>query len=236
MTTFMNRNCLFALLSLTLVCSQSVALPVKVVHVDTPDCDPLFIPSEGVHEIGDFTVFPSDEALFASDQGFSQFPPCPASNSTTLADPIVEIRNLSGRDWIEVWYVASPETTITNFDGEADDILFAPLNEAFRIDNDIRDPGGVHHSLIFESMTPDGIWEAGESWRFVLQDYMNALGLPPSAINSLGVGSASMTDATGLATSSGSIIGITLIPEPSTGLLSVVGLLAVASRRFGTGA
>lgn len=210
---------------------NALALPVNVVHVDTPDCDPLFIPKEGVHEIGHFSIFPMDESLDSFDQGPSNFAPCPPSNNTAIPDPIVEVRNLSGRDWLEVWYVADQETTITNFDGEADDAAFAPLNEAFRIDNDIRDPGGSHHPLIFESMTPDGIWEAGETWRFILQDYMNTLGLPPSALDSLGVGSASAASPIGIATSSGSLIGIT-IPEPASLLLMAMGLsLGVLVRR-----
>lgn len=224
MTTQPQKTSLLALVIGSLLTSSALALPVNVVHVDTPDCDPLFIPSQGVHEIGDVGVFPSDEALFATDQGVSSFGPCPPMNSPDIPDPIVEIRNLSGRDWIEVWYVANPETTITNFDGEANDAAFAPLNEAFRIDNDVRDPSGIHHPLIFESMTPDGIWEAGESWRFILQDYTNSLGYLPSAIDSLGVGNASAAGPVGALTSSGSIIGITEIPEPSTCLLTVLAL------------
>lgn len=218
------RICILTLLCLAMFvvqATESFALPVNVVHMDTPACDPLFIPKDGVHEIGDSTIFPSDEALFSMDQGPSNFAPCPPTNDTAIPDPVVEMRNLSGRDWLEVWYVADRETTITNFDGEADDAAFAPLQEAFRIDNDIKDPGGIHHPLVFESMTPDGIWEAGESWRFILQDYSNLLGLPPSALDSLGVGSASGPSPAGVASSSGSIIGIT-VPEPaSLGLLFI---------------
>lgn len=133
--------------------------------------------------------------------------------------------------WEEVWYVADPETTITNFDGEANEIGFAPLQEAFRIDNLISDPGGSHHPLLFESMTFDGIWEIGESWQFVLQDYTNTLNLPPEAITSIGVGNASSSPATGIIESSGSIIAITKIPEPATGVLMLLGLLGAFARR-----
>ncbi len=220
----------YALLTLAILTGTTSALPVKVVHIDTPQCDPLFIPSEGVHEIGDVGVFPSDEALFATDQGPSNFIPCPPMNDTTLPDPVVEMRNLSGRDWLEVWYVANRDTTITNFDGEANDSLSAPVHEAFRIDNDASDPGGSHHPLIFESLTPDGIWEIGEVWRFVLQDYSNTLGLPPSALDSLGVGDASSPSAAGTVSSSGSIIAIP-IPEPSTCLLVAIAFGVVILRR-----
>ena len=222
------QSLVFALV-VTATSTLSLALPVQVAHVDTPQCDMLSIPNEGVHEIGDAGVFPADEALSALDIGIAAPGPCSALDDPSISNPVVDIRNLSGRPWLEVWYVASPETTITNFDGEADDIAFGPLQEAFRIDYMVSDPGGIHHPLISESLTPDGIWEPGESWQFILQDYSNSLSLPPDAINSLGVGSASMVDPVGFITSSGSIIGIT-IPEPGTLALATLALIAIVRR------
>ena len=217
-----------ALVVLNLFVQGAFALPTQVVHNDTPQCDPLFIPVN-VHEVGEFTVFPSDESLSATSLGQQFLGPCVTTDDPNIPDEIVEIRNLSGRDWLEVWYVANPETTITNFDGEANDILFPPLQEAFRIDNVFSDPGGFHHPLIFESIIPDGIWQAGESWRFILQDYFNAFGIPASAIDSLGVGDASPVGAAGFRTSSGSIIAI--VPEPATCALLLVGCVSLIFRR-----
>ena len=212
-----------------MICSRSVfAFPAQVVHVNTPQCDVLSIPTE-VDEIGDATEFPPDEALFAVDLGATNFAPCP-SNNGTLPEVVVDIRNLTGRAWKEVWYVADQETDVSNFDGEANDILSPPVHEAFRIDHDVSDPGGINHPLIFESMTVDGIWEVGETWQFVLQDYFNTLGLPASAITSIGVGSASSTPATGIIDSSGSIIGIP-IPEPASAALCGLSLAALAVSR-----
>lgn len=216
------------LVVLSMLCSQALAWPTQVVHNDTPQCDTLFIPTD-VHEIGDFMVFPSDESLFATSLGQQSPGPCVQTDDLNTPDEIVEIRNLSGIDWLEVWYVANPETTITNFDGEANDILFAPLQEAFRIDSLISDPTGSHHPLIFESMTPDGIWEAGESWRFILQDYSNSLGIGPEMIDSIGVGNASGS-AIGITTSSGSIIAIA-VPEPATCVFLAMSFTAILLRR-----
>ena len=220
-----------SLVVVVLCSSQVFALPSQVVHIDTPQCDPLSIPVE-VDEIGDVTEFPADEALFATDLGPSNFTPCVATNITALPDFVVDIRNLSGRDWKEVWYVADPETNITNFDGEANDFSAAtgPIHEAFRLDHDISDPFGIHHPLIFESIAFDGIWQAGETWRFVLQDYTNTLGLPPSAISSLGVGDASSTPASGIIDSSGSIIAVP-IPEPASAVLLLLSAAATAVSR-----
>jgi hypothetical protein len=225
MSTRNLTRALFSALLLSALATSVSAFPVKVVHVDTPDCDPLFIPQD-VHEIGDIAVFPPNESLFATVLGLSPVIPCPPNDNPSLPEFLVDIRNTSGRVWTEVWYVANAETTITNIDGEANDIAFPPLREAFRIDNGVSDPGGTHLPLVSESMTPDGIWEIGESWQFVLQDYANSLGLPPNAINSLGVGDASAVGAGGVVTSSGSIIATT-IPEPATLLLSALAAAGV---------
>ena len=211
--------------------SQALASPTQVVDVDTPQCDPLSIPTN-VDEIGHTTEFPADEALFPTNLGPTPFVPCVATNITTVPEVLIDIRNLTGKEWREVWYVADQETTITNFDGEANALGLPPLNEAFRIDNNASDPGGSHHPLVSESLTLDGIWEIGESWTFVLQDYSNTLGLLPEAITSIGVGSASSTPAPGLSESSGSIIAIPpSVPEPSALLLACLGLTGL----FATG-
>ena len=88
---------------------------------------------------------------------------------------------------------------------------------------------------MFESLIPDGIFQAGETWEFVIDDYINVLGLLASAFGSCApmvfpcigglVGGASGGDLA----SSGSII---VVPEPSTGLLLAVGIaLLVGARR-----
>jgi len=223
------RNLVTCLIAAALVAglsNQSYAVPTKMVHMDTPTCDTLSIPTN-VHEIGDTAFFPGDEALFSTNLGQSTVVPCPGTDNPTLPEFLIDIRNLSGIEWHEVWYVADQDTNINNFDGEADDALFSPLNEAFRIDNDASDPNGIHHPLLFESMTPDGIWEINETWQFVLQDYFNSNGLPPESMTSIGVGSASIGAGGGAIASSGSIIAVT-IPEPTSAALVLLGCLGVA--------
>jgi len=223
------NSSLLSIATLALLTSQVFAVPTQIVDIDTPQCDVLSIPTD-VHELGDVAVFPADEALFATDLGQTSTPACLASDDPTVSNAVVDIRNLSGIAWEEVWYVADPETTISNYDGEANDIGFAPLQEAFRIDNDVTDPLGVNRPLIFESMTPDGIWEIGESWQFILQDYSNLSGLAANAINSIGVGNASPNF--GINDSSGSIIAVAqVIPEPSSLLLACLGLFGTYTLR-----
>ncbi len=204
-----------------LTAGQLYAFPTQVVHNDTPQCDPLFIPTL-VDEIGDpFAGFPNDEILGHSNPGTANSVCTATDDPAILVNELVSITNLTTRDFAEVWYVADFETSITNFDGEANDLAFAPLQEAFRIDRFVSDPGGIHHPLLTEDATQDGIWEAGETWEFVLQDYVNALGLPPDAITSIGVGNASV-DVVGFVQSSGSIIAIE-VPEPGSALLLLLG-------------
>ena len=146
-----------------------------------------------------------------------------------MPDSLVEIVNLTSRTFSEVWYIADRDTSISNVDGFAEDFGVAasgvPVsNESFRIDNMLSDPNGIHHPLVFESI-PNGLFEPGETWQFVLQDYSNALGLPPDAFTSFGVGSASI-DIAGTIGSSGSIIAV---PEPQVLFwlaVALTGLLA----------
>ena len=207
------------------------AIPTEVVHVDSNTCDPLLIPQQ-VDEIGTIPPFPLDEALDSTSL-IVTFPVCTATDDPLMAEELVFIKNLTGRDLTEVWYIANNETRISNIDGFANDIGFAAFpigdNEAFRIDNDILDPGGVHHPLIGEDMTLDGIWEAGETWEFILQDYGNAFGLPGSALTSIGVGDAS--GGVGIIDSSGSIIAIPQVPEPGSALLALLGLPVMVLKR-----
>ena len=88
---------------------------------------------------------------------------------------------------------------------------------AFKIDR-----VGLNRPLVSESLLPNGVFEAGETWRFIIQDYTNALFLPASALGSVGVPSF------GDQMSSGSIIAI---PEPVTMVLLGMGGLGLTRRR-----
>ena len=102
------------------------------------------------------------------------------------------------------------DTRISNFDGWMGEGGHPP-GEAFQIDT-----VGINRPLVFESMIPDGIFQAGEVWEFILQDYASSWGGPPELYNSIGIGGASLGPQ-----STGSIVAI---PEPAS--MAMIGLVA----------
>ena len=204
----------------------SLAVPTLVDHVNDPNCDFLFVPQE-VDELGiapAFLPFP-DELIDAVDT-FTIEVACPLDDPL-VPNALVVMTNTTGIAWADVWYVADPRapvgavgTSISNFDGFVDAAgpVFDP-GDAFKIDF-----VGVNRPLVFESLAGNGIFEPGETWHFIIDDYVNTGGLAASLFDSIGVASASP----GGPPSSGSIIGVP-VPEPSTVILAAMGLVGLAA-------
>jgi hypothetical protein len=165
-----------------------------------------------VEELG--VGFPTDELISAQDLGVTSYIPCPVDYSGAgLANVLVEIQNLSGRVWTELYYVADPNTSLSNMDEYMGQVGTIGFGLAFRID-----AAGLNTPLVSESMTADGIFELGEFWTFVIQEYDHPT-LSASALGSLGVAGASNGSDP---LSSGSIIAI---PEPSA--IALLGISAL---------
>jgi hypothetical protein len=197
----------------------AAALELQVIHANNETCDPLEVP-DFVHELGLGALsegpFPPDEEILVSEDLNVGFDAC--NPVVTVTNALVHITNKTGSDFSEVWYVADPDTDLTNYDGWVNDPNGAVPCElfgckAFRIDS-----VGANKPLISESLTADGIFENDETWSFVIDDYLNTAALPPSALNSLLVGSKSP-----FGPSSGSIIAV-LAPVPEPGALSLLAL------------
>ncbi len=197
------------------------AFPVQGVYEDIVGfCDDHGT-QEIVEELGTGPLFPLDELISAFATPTS-IPACPPSDDPMTPNAVLVITNLSGRSWTDLFYVADPETMISNPDGRAMSFAAPGIEtQAFRIDT-----LGVNRTLIAETMTPDGVFEPGETWEVLIQDYSNGFGLPPSALDSLDFAGASG----GVQISSGSIVA--LVPSPgSISLAGLAGLVILRRRR-----
>jgi len=162
--------------------------------------------------------FPVSQEISSVLLGPDEYIPCPVDYRGGI-NYRIQMMNQTGQDWTGVYYVADLETQLTNVDewvGETG----VPPGLAFKID-----AVGNNTPLVFESIIADGIFQAGEVWEFVIQDYANALGGGPEVYDSMGIAGAS----TGFPPSTGSIIAV---PEPATAMLLFVsaGVIAVFRR------
>jgi hypothetical protein len=214
----MNKiSTIFLLTAITLVIAgASQAVPTEVSYQPGGQ-DPLYVPTLvdelGINYPGAAPLFPQNELIISSDK-YTDITSCflDPGDSPNILNALVTITNLTGTAWDSLWYVAdgpsgtgAPETSLTNYDG------WINGGYAFKIDS-----VGNNKPLIFESITPDNIFEINETWAFIIQDYQNSMGLLPSALGSLGVGSFSVGDQM----SSGSIIAV---PVPGAMLLGGLG-------------
>jgi len=203
------------------------AVPVTGVYTDDARLDN--IPNQTLtHELGEQQFFPPNEAfsVFVSpsvnyivpDDGF-------------LNDWNVQINNISGIAWTDLFFVADLGLTIGNADGVVIDVVNAPgvVVDAFKIDGTVT--AGVNNSLQNESSTVDEIFSPGESWRFTVTNYHdpNFGTIPPVLFRAPGIFAGSEPYVVP-AISTANILA-NPVPEPTSVALIVLAAVVLTRRR-----
>lgn len=203
------------LIAITLLAARVAAHELSVVTDPNPLQDDWIL--EGlVHELG--IGFPEGQELSATVVPWQGHVPCENEYAGTGAVQ-VRITNLSGFDWPEVYYVCDDMSSCTNLDEMVGNTL-ADIAPAFKIDD-----YGENTPLVSENVNNDGIFQNGESWEFVIQDYLNAWSGSAANLNSQGIVSVSSGPS-----STGSIL--VRVPEPAAlGLLALM-IGATLRRRY----
>ena len=200
---------------LCIVASNAVADFVKGKYGDVTTCD-FHGNRFATEELGDPNVFSRGQEIeHAATQIFDSA--CVGTDEEQIPNALVVMTNLTERSWTDLFYVGDPSTTFSNVDGIADaGVLDQLTGLAFRIDS-----VGVNKPLIFESIAANDIFEPGETWHFIVQDYASPIG-PPDSFTSIGFADASTAV---IETSAASIVQFR-IPEPTTSLLLLTALVS----------
>ena len=199
---------------LLLLSGPASAFPVDVDFVDDARC----ASPANLHLRDELGTNPAAPGDFGADATIST-----SSTNTTLSacgisgtgaggnDWLITITNQTDNNFYAVFFLVDPGGSVGNADGTIGG------NDAFMIAT-----YGANQNLVSESIDLDGILEAGETWQFLVLDFIPTTGTAP-VFSSRGIGSDSM----GLLGSNANIV----TPEPSTLLLTLSGLLALGLLR-----
>lgn len=196
-----------------LITTPALASFTPITHQDLSDCDTLGPLPKIMDELGT-SVFPANE-LISATYTFTSFDACPLNSDALIPNVLLIITNLTNLSFTDLHYVADPNTTYSNFDGIING------EHAVKLDN-----VGLNRPLLAEvGGSIPLVFEPGETWEVVLDDWLNGAGFGAADLGSIGVPSNILPDP-----SSGSIVALP-VPEPASLSLIALGAVAVGYRR-----
>jgi hypothetical protein len=206
----------------------SQAVPINGDYHEDPRCD--VIPNQLLsHELGRLGFFPANESFEVNFQP-STFTVC-VPDDGVANDWNVQIRNLSGIPWMNLFFVVDLGATLGNADGTVQDVAGAPgvFTDSMKIDGTVT--AGINNNLFFENMTVNEIFEPGEIWRFNVSNFINYPpgGAPqPPIFVTPGRFAGSMP--LGASQGNASILAVP-VPEPTVAAAIVLGGVALMLKR-----
>ncbi|MBC8105748.1 MAG: hypothetical protein H7Z14_04090 [Anaerolineae bacterium] len=214
-STFRNRLSILALAAAATMfgaIDSAHAVPIVGQYLEDARCDTL--PNQALRdELGQVTVFPLNEAVEVQTQATTNVVCVPQDGLAN--DWNVQIRNVSGQAWRDLFFVVDAGATLGNSDGTIRDVVGAPniFTDAMRIDS-----LGINNNLFFESGPVNGIFDIGEVWRFNVSNFNNnaALNQPPILVTP-----GRFAGSSPLGTSNGNS-SILANPVPEPGVISVL--------------
>jgi len=204
------------------------AVPVNALYTDDPRCDQ--VPNQSpTHELGDLATFPLNEAIRMTPQHVN-FTVC-VQDDGLANDYVVDMINLSGQTWKNLFFVCDHNVTVGNADGSMQDLTGAPgvMTDAFKIDGTVTP--GVNINLLTESIIADEIFQPGEVWRFAVSNYM-AVDSTGAFQQPLNLTPGQFAGSTNFPQTAGNCsILASPVPEPTTMSLLALGASAMLLRR-----
>ncbi|MCX6877150.1 MAG: hypothetical protein NTW21_25575 [Verrucomicrobia bacterium] len=194
---------------LTMMVAPAGATIVSISVSGPTGCDLLLIPSAPVaDELGFSNTFPGGERIsFRSED--TTLSACSTTDNPLIMNKLVSVTNLQTITISDLYYVVNggpSPGTFSNFDG------FVNGSMTMKID-----AIGDNKPLWSESIATDGYFQPGETWQFIVQDYVSTV--PVDAFYSPQTVGGTDT------------LPSLIVPEPTGAALGLLGGLLLLRRR-----